>query len=199
VKGKGLDAVRTATIVLGEFRSAAADVDDLVAVATQIDRRLRNYLAPEDFVTALIAEVSDDGTYAIACCGHPPPLRSRGGDVQRLPVNPTLPLGHGAAPELTTGQLQPADRLLLYTDGILEARGPEREFVDLMALVKPLSHGQLQTALEGVLSELRSAVDGELGDDLALLVAEFSPTPDQTPLGAAEVLTSGSKGSTDSA
>jgi serine phosphatase RsbU (regulator of sigma subunit)/anti-sigma regulatory factor (Ser/Thr protein kinase) len=176
VKGKGLEAVRTATIVLGEFRSAAADVDDLVAVAMQIDRRLRDYLAAEDFITALIVEVRYDGTYAIACCGHPPPLRARAGDVQRLPVKPTVPLGLGAAPELTTGQLQAGDRLLLYTDGILEARDPKRGFVDLMALVKPLSQGELGTALDGVLGALRDAVGGELGDDLALLIAEFSPT-----------------------
>ena len=41
VRGKVLGAVRTATIVLGEFRAAASDLDDLAEVAVQIDRRLR--------------------------------------------------------------------------------------------------------------------------------------------------------------
>jgi GAF domain-containing protein len=41
VRGKGLAAVRTATIVLGEFRASAADLDDLTEVARQIDRRVR--------------------------------------------------------------------------------------------------------------------------------------------------------------
>lgn len=67
--------------------------------------------------------------------------------------------------------------MLLYTDGILEARDPDREFVDLMALVAPLSAGALDDALPAVLDALRAAVGGELGDDLALLVAEYDPRP----------------------
>src|SRR5512142_2624861 len=54
VRGKGLDAVRTATVVLGEFR-AAVDRDDLVDAVVQMDARLRPYLGDEDFVTALLA------------------------------------------------------------------------------------------------------------------------------------------------
>ncbi|MCU1596122.1 MAG: hypothetical protein JWO12_3514, partial [Frankiales bacterium] len=65
VRGKGLGAVRAAAVVLGEFRAAAADLDDLAAVARQIDRRVRAYLADEDFVTALIAEIRDDGQYEL--------------------------------------------------------------------------------------------------------------------------------------
>ena len=61
VRGKGLASVRTATVVLGEFRAAASDVDDLAEVARLIDRRLRPYLGEEDFVTAVLAEISDDG------------------------------------------------------------------------------------------------------------------------------------------
>ena len=71
VRGKGLEAVRTATVVLGEFRAAAADLDDLTAVAVQIDRRLAPYLGEEDFVTAVLAEIVDDGTLTVASCGHP--------------------------------------------------------------------------------------------------------------------------------
>jgi serine phosphatase RsbU (regulator of sigma subunit)/anti-sigma regulatory factor (Ser/Thr protein kinase) len=175
VRGKGLEAVRTATVVLGEFRSAAADLDDLVHVAEQVDRRLRDYLGVEDFVTALLAEIGDDGTFSIACCGHPPPLLVRAGAVETVDVVPTLPLGLGATPLLTTGRLQVGDRLLLYTDGILEARDPQQRFVELAGLVAPLAHGGLEEALDGVLGALRQAVGGRLGDDLALLVAEYRP------------------------
>ena len=66
VRGKGLAAVRTATVVLGEFRAAAAEVDDLAEVARQIDRRVRAYLSDEDFITALVAEVADDGSFTVA-------------------------------------------------------------------------------------------------------------------------------------
>src|SRR6185437_8042908 len=103
VRGKGLAAVRTATVVLGEFRGAAADIDDISQVAQQIDRRLRPYLGEEDFVTALIAELAADGSYCAVSCGHPAPLVLSGEEVRKLSLRSDLPLGLGAAPAVTTG------------------------------------------------------------------------------------------------
>jgi serine phosphatase RsbU (regulator of sigma subunit) len=97
--------------------------------------------------------------------------------VTPIETEPTLPLGLGADPTVVTGRLDVGDRLILMTDGLLEARAPDREFVDVMTLVGPLAHGQeLGPALDGVLAELRRAVGAELGDDLALLVAEYTGT-----------------------
>ncbi len=173
VRGKGLAAVRTATVVLGEFRSAAADLDDLAAVARQIDRRVRDYVGDEDFVTALMLEVRDDGAYVIASCGHPPALLAHDGVLSLLEGPASLPLGLGADPVVTTGVLQPGDRVLLYTDGVIEARDPERRFVDLLAVARPLGVGPLDEALDQVLDALRAAVGSALGDDLAMLAAEY--------------------------
>jgi serine phosphatase RsbU (regulator of sigma subunit)/anti-sigma regulatory factor (Ser/Thr protein kinase) len=173
VRGKGLTAVRTATVVLGEFRAAAADVDDLAEVARQVDRRLRAYLGDEDFVTALMAEIRDDGGWTIACCGHPPALLASRGTITRLEGAPSLPLGLGADPVACHGRLEVGDRLLLYTDGVLEARDAQHHFVDVMQLVRPLSTGRLEDVLDEVLDALHDAVGPELGDDLALLVAEY--------------------------
>lgn len=173
VRGKGLAAVRTATIVLGEFRAAAADVDDLVLVAEQIDRRVRPYLADEDFVTALLAEVYDDGRFAIAACGHPPALVAANGVIAPIESVPSLPLGLGAAPVLRTGRLEAGDRLLLYTDGVIEARDPSGRFIDLLGVVAPLLGGDLDDMLDEVLRNLCAQVGPDLGDDVALLVAEY--------------------------
>jgi serine phosphatase RsbU (regulator of sigma subunit)/anti-sigma regulatory factor (Ser/Thr protein kinase)/uncharacterized protein YigA (DUF484 family) len=173
VRGKGLTAVRTATVVLGEFRAAAADLDDLVEVAVQIDRRVRPYLADEDFVTALLADIRDDGTFSIASCGHPPALLAAAGNVTEIETEPTLPLGLGAQPQLTSGRLEPSDRLLLYTDGVIEARDQSGAFVDVVPLIGPLRTGELGDVLDAVLDALHAAVGPELGDDVALLVAEY--------------------------
>jgi serine phosphatase RsbU (regulator of sigma subunit) len=175
VRGKGLTAVRTATIVLGEFRAAAADVDDLGDLAAQIDRRVRHYLGDEDFVTALVAEIREDGSYALACCGHPSPLLARGGQVTEMDIEHSLPLGLGAAPSVLAGRLEPGDRLLMYTDGIIEARNADGGFVDFMEVVEAVGNGSLNNALDQILAALHEATGPELGDDLALLIAEYQP------------------------
>ena len=173
VRGKGLDAVRTATVVLGEFRAAAADIDDLADVAVQIDRRVRPYLTDEDFVTAALAEIGDDGTFTLVCCGHPPALLLTSGGVSPVEAVSSLPLGLGAAPAAVTGRLHPGDRLFLYTDGLIEARDRQGDFVDVYKLLESVSAVDLEAALDAVLSGLRAAVGGALGDDLAMLVAEY--------------------------
>jgi GAF domain-containing protein/anti-sigma regulatory factor (Ser/Thr protein kinase) len=175
VRGKGLEAVRMATVVLGHFRSAAVECDDLAALARQVDDRLRPYLGDEDFVTALMAEIEPDGTCSIVTCGHPPAMLADAGGVRPVGVEGSLPLGLGADPEPVTVRLQPGARLLLYTDGILEARDPTGRFVALERVLGPLADG---TAIDGVLprilDQLRAIVGGSLGDDLALLVAEYA-------------------------
>lgn len=175
VRGKGLAAVRTATIVLGEFRAAAADLDDLGEVATQIDRRLRPYLGDEDFATAVVAEVANDGRFTVASCGHPPPLLATADGLSEVVVEHSLPLGLGAAPEVATGQLNKGDRILLYTDGVIEARDAERRFVELDQIAQPIVGGDLYVVLDEVLQRLHRSVGRDLGDDLALLIAEYRP------------------------
>jgi serine phosphatase RsbU (regulator of sigma subunit)/anti-sigma regulatory factor (Ser/Thr protein kinase) len=177
VRGKGLDAVRLATIVLGGFRGAAIECEDIATVARRMDLRIRPYLGDEDFVTALIAEIRDDGTCHIVNCGHPPALLFHGGTIEPVGQDHSLPVGLGAEPRLTTVQLDPGDRLLLYTDGLIEARGAEGDFIDLAEVALPLADGPLPAVLDEILAQLRATAGPELGDDLALLVAEYRPNP----------------------
>jgi GAF domain-containing protein/anti-sigma regulatory factor (Ser/Thr protein kinase) len=174
VRGKGLEAVRMATVVLGHFRSAAVECSDLGALARQVDDRLRPYLGEEDFVTALMAEIAPDGRCSIVTCGHPPAMLAEGGVIRPVGDAGSLPLGLGADPTPVTVQLRPGARLLLYTDGLLEARDASRQFVQLETVVAPLAaRGPIDRVLDRVLDELRAIVGGSLGDDLALVVAEY--------------------------
>jgi serine phosphatase RsbU (regulator of sigma subunit) len=175
VRGKGLAAIRIATIVLGEFRASAADLTELSEVARQMDRRLRPYLSDEDFATAVLADVGDDGSYSVVSCGHPAPHLFVGGAGGELSVVHTLPLGLGAAPTATHGWLNPGDRLLLYTDGVNEARDAQGKFVDMAWVVSPLESGDLQYSLDEVLDRLHRFAGQQLGDDVAMLVAEHRP------------------------
>ena len=175
VRGKGLEAVRNATIVLGEFRAAAEDLDDIAQVARQLDRRLTGHLADEDFVTALIAEITDAGDYTLVACGHPPPLLVSASEIRALEIRSSLPLGLGAEPSCTTGHLGPGDRMLLYTDGLIEARSADGAFADVDVVVAPLQHAlDLATGLDEVLTAVEAWTGAGLGDDLALLAVSLS-------------------------
>jgi serine phosphatase RsbU (regulator of sigma subunit) len=177
VRGKGLEAVRTATVVLGEFR-AAADLDDLTTAAVQIDRRLTPYLGDEDFVTAVLAEIDDTGRLTLATCGHPPAIIARAdGSTEEIGKPGSPPLGLGARPTPVTAALTPGDRILFYTDGILEARDPQDRFVELPEVLADLANGTPDQALDRVLLTLYRAIGHQLDDDLALVLAEFAPTP----------------------
>ncbi|MBA2952476.1 SpoIIE family protein phosphatase [Nocardioides sp. MAH-18] len=177
VRGKGLTAVRTATVVLGAFRAAAADTGDVAEVAREIDRRLLPYLPDvEDFVTAVLVDIHHDGRFTIVSCGHPSPVLMTAGDGARaLDLEHAVPLGLGADPRPTEGVLRAGDRLLLFTDGLIEARAPDGSFVDPTAFLDAVATAPVETALDGLLDALQRAAGHSLEDDLALLLACYDP------------------------
>lgn len=176
VRGKGLCAVRTATIVLGEFRAAATETGDLARIARSIDRGMRPYLTnPEDFVTACLLEITVDGRFSAVSCGHPAPVHLSAGLLTEVQVDHTPPLGLGSSPVPTHGRLQPGDRLVMFTDGLIEARTPTRAFVDAASVLSALAAAPFERALDTALEALEGQTTGALDDDLALLLAEYDP------------------------
>ncbi|MFB7949293.1 PP2C family protein-serine/threonine phosphatase [Kitasatospora phosalacinea] len=158
VRGKGLDAVATAAVVLGAFHEAVLDAPSLGALAGRLDTSLRRFLTddPESFATAFLLEATPDGTVRGLSCGHPAPLLLHGSTVSELSVLPGLPLGlrdetgtpEGAPVEAPVTHLEPGDTLLLYTDGLAEARDRSGAFYPLparLAACTGLPHGHWST------------------------------------------------------
>ncbi|GGW76948.1 PP2C family protein-serine/threonine phosphatase [Streptomyces griseoloalbus] len=175
VRGKGLPAVGTAALVLGVFREAAYDEPDLLDVVCRIERSLARNLGYDDFVTAVVAGYPEPGRLEMVNCGHAPPLMIRGTDVVTVtPVRPSPPLGlralSGEAPSLQVVSFSEGDQLLLYTDGVTEARDADREFYPLAEGLTRHVCDEPSRTLAALHQELLAHVGGRLHDDAALLL-----------------------------
>lgn len=184
VQGKGLDAVETAAVVLGAFREAAHDEPDLTAVSGRLEKALNRHLAGEEFVTAVLVEVNADRTVTLLNYGHPPPLLVRTcGDVDFVESpEPAPPLGlaelRPKGPTPVQVLLAPGDQMLLYTDGVTEARDRGNRFYPLVCRGRLLMDDNPEVALEALRRDLISHVAAPLHDDAAMLLLRYRESGD---------------------
>jgi phosphoserine phosphatase RsbU/P len=180
VRGKGLDAVRLASIVLGSYRHVAYERADLRAIVADLDRAVARSVGDEDFVTAALVE-ERGGTLTIVNCGHPPPLLLRRGQVIELtPPAPAPPLGFMPVVRPRVERLEPGDRLLFYTDGLAEARRDGQFFPTAGRAWRLLGHGTVADGLASLESALIEWVRGQLDDDIALVLMEYGGSQERT-------------------
>ena len=174
VRGKGLDAVRLASIVLGSYRHVAYERADLRAIVADLDRAVARSVGDEDFVTAALVE-ERGGTLTIVNCGHPAPLLLRRGEVIPLePPAPAPPLGFMPVVRPRVERLEPGDRLLLFTDGLGEARRDGEFFPTADRAWRLLGHGTVGDGLASLETALVEWVHGRLDDDIALVLLEYT-------------------------
>ena len=178
VRGKGLDAVRLSSTVLGSFRHVAFERADQRCMIDDLDHAVARNADEEDFVTAILLQ-ERGGTLEIVNCGHPPPILVRDGRAAYLePESKAPPLGLGPAVRELTVRLQPGDRLLLYTDGLAEARKDGEFFPIKDRAWSLIGHGNVGDGLASLETALRRWVGGPLTDDIALLLLDFRPEAD---------------------
>ncbi|HET7013923.1 MAG TPA: PP2C family protein-serine/threonine phosphatase, partial [Streptosporangiaceae bacterium] len=177
-RGKGLPAVRLASIAMTSFRDACAQPGlSLPEVARVVDQSVTRAASEEDFVTAVFAELDPGGWLQLVTCGHPPPLRlAADGELRALtPGTYATPLGLRPDMQPSTFSVSAGDRLLFYTDGLLEARDREGRYFRLEDCLDTLRHPDLQAAVDGLLDRLLSHARRNLDDDVALLLLEAAP------------------------
>lgn len=179
VRGKGMPAIRLAAAILGGFRVLAFLEADLVGIAHQLDLLTARYAADsgdgEEFVTAVMLELGPDKTLRVANCGHHPPLSiGSGGVVNALECSsPTVPFGLGSQPTVDELIFPSGGRVLAYTDGAVEARGPDGRYFDLQQAAAAAVHGSGTDGLDMITRQLARHTGGKLEDDVALMLLEL--------------------------
>ena len=177
VRGKGLPAVHLATTVLTAFRQASLHHGtSLVDVARLVDQAVSSRAGDEDFVTAVFIESDDRGWLEVVNCGHPPPLLlPADGPLRALsPPSYDSPLGLGPRLRSNAYPVNPGDRLLLYTDGLMEARDRTGTFFDIAATWQRADGPDLEHTLDQVLDAVTRHAGGRLDDDLAVLLGRLT-------------------------
>ncbi|GGU78076.1 membrane protein [Streptomyces filipinensis] len=203
VRGKGLVAVRAVAVALGAFREAVHYEEDLVEVMNRCSAALRREVAVpgayghevlmEGFTTALIAQVPDQPVVQLVNRGHPPPLLLHQG--RAVPLTPSVPSPPLGLEDLVTDLpekpethvFMPGDRLLLYTDGVIEARNRAGEFFALPEAMEGMGVGPTPPVfLEQLHQALTRHTDGDLADDVAVILADRLEDLPRSPLGGAD-------------
>ncbi|MFF4794280.1 PP2C family protein-serine/threonine phosphatase [Streptomyces sp. NPDC001276] len=194
VRGKGLPAIGEAALLLGAFREATHQHASLPQLAAALERSIARYLTdfePEDeagerFVTALLLEIPDDEPVVrITSCGHPAPLLLGPDNRVTVPgLDPAPPLGIGLTdPDdhiLGVLPFGPDDTLLLYTDGVTEARNRHGVFYPFAERASQWTKHNPEALLHHIQRDLIAHTGGRLGDDAALIAIRRTliPRPD---------------------
>lgn len=194
VRGKGLGSVGDTELVLGAFRAAAHRQSPLPELVASLEASVRWGLNErwdaaggaddaERFVTAAIIEIPDDEPYVhVISCGHLPPLLFHQGAVTPLDTaEPAPPLGLGALAEgpytPTTFAFAPGDRLLMYTDGVTEARDAQGTFFPLLERAATWAHHHPGRLVETLTADLRAHAASGLDDDMAVVALQRGALP----------------------
>ena len=180
--GHGLGATLLAGVALATYRNARRGRVNLVDMAAAIDGQLSAQFGEESFVTGVLAELDLlTGTIRTLCAAHPAPLLVRDGRaLGQLDTDPGVPLGFGGRDDtVAEASLQPGDRILMFSDGVVEARDGGGGFFGIDRLVDLLvrQEARRQTPPE-TLRRLVLAVlehqQGMLQDDATLLMLEWT-------------------------
>ena len=183
--GHGLQSALCAVLAVAAYRNARRSARTLTETMLTVDEALLKGLGGEVFTTAMLGQLDTaTGMLEWVNAGHPEPLLLRDGRlIRHLHIDPRPPLGFGnmqGANELIVGseQLEPGDRVLLYTDGVVEARSPAGEFfgVDRLAdlVIRHLAGGlSAPETMRRVVRELLDHQQDQLSDDASLLLLEW--------------------------
>lgn len=176
VCGKGVHAATRTSMIKYALRAFAAAGLCPAQVLSGLNRMVSESGTPSDIVTVWVGRVDRDASRLTwANGGHPPGVLRRA-DGSPVPLEVTGPL-LGAIPEVPYDEMAvavaPGDRVLLYTDGVTEARSGNIFFGEQRVLDVFTGEGTTDEAARGLLDAVRRFARSDLRDDVAVLVVSF--------------------------
>ncbi|MFF4007797.1 PP2C family protein-serine/threonine phosphatase [Streptomyces sp. NPDC001717] len=179
--GHGLDAATMATVAIGAYRHARRISIELSEIYLFMDRAVAEQFDPDHFVTAQMMRLdTDTGRLQWVNAGHPAPMLIRAHRVvRRLDSPTTLPVGFGGAqPQVSAVALEPGDRVLCFTDGLIEEHESgqeqfgEKQLIDWVNQLEQADHG-IRTVARDLSHTLKRARGEVTSDDATLVLVEW--------------------------
>jgi serine phosphatase RsbU (regulator of sigma subunit)/pSer/pThr/pTyr-binding forkhead associated (FHA) protein len=172
VSGKGISAALLASVLQGAIDPQLRQGVPLDQIAAGLNLYIYNKIVGQKYATMLMMKLYEDGELEYINCGHVKPLLCSEGSIRSLD-NENLPVGLISPATFTSGrtQLRDGDRMLLFTDGVVEAENPAGDFFGDDGLEAAL-------ASEFSLGRLFSSVDAHraeapLSDDCTALYLRY--------------------------
>jgi hypothetical protein len=179
--GHGLEAGLLASVAMAACRNTRRGGVDLAGVASAIDTAIAAQFGLDRFVTGVLAELDlASGRLRWCVSGHPPPLLLRNGRIVKTLVGEiSPPFGIGGRVAVTEEMLEPADQVLFFTDGVIEARSADGEFFGVDRLVDMVSRTSASATpaperMRRLMHAILSHQEGALQDDATIVVVEWS-------------------------
>ncbi|WP_034262022.1 PP2C family protein-serine/threonine phosphatase [Actinospica robiniae] len=179
--GHGLDAATMATVAIGAYRHARRSDIGLAEIYAFMDRAIAEQFGPDHFVTAqmMILDIAT-GRLQWVNAGHPAPLLIRDHEVLgKLESPTTLPVGFGGEqPRISEQTLHPGDRVLCFTDGLIEEHETgEEQFGEeqLISWINRTEHAEkgVRAVVRALSHALMHQRGGTTSDDATLLMIEW--------------------------
>jgi serine phosphatase RsbU (regulator of sigma subunit) len=172
--GHGVHSALTATLCVGGLRNARRRGATLLEQAQAADEALTdNAPVVSPFVTGLLGRLDlSTGTLAVVNAGHPAPLLLRDGATRPvvLPANRPFGVVRHRPYQAAEIALQPGDRLVLLTDGMLERGAAALDLPTRLQHLSALHPREVVRVLGDLVLEIAGPV---LPDDACLLILDW--------------------------